>query len=86
MMAYNIDNRLVYLPSVKEVQEVNEQLGIIRHHPVVGLPGTTLGYTFERIFADYGGSFAAAFSGVYELGRIAGIRQERARRKGVKRK
>ena len=81
MMAYDIDNRLVYLPSVKEVQEVNEQLEILGHHPIVGLPGTTLGYAFERILAEYKGSFSAAFSCAYELGRIAGIRQERARRK-----
>lgn len=82
-MRAKIGGKIMYFPSVKEVQEVNEQLRIIEYHPMVGFPGSVLGYTFEKILSCYG-DIHIALSMAYSLGRIAGIRQERAEKRGEK--
>ena len=79
---FNIGRIQKAFPSEKEAQEIKEQLKIIEHHPIVGLPDSLLGYVFEKVYNCCEGSFYITCSMIYTLGKIAGIRQERSRKKG----
>ena len=67
--------------------DVQERLRIIHHLPVAGAQGTEEYILFRRVIEEYS-SWGQMFicSSAYELGRIQGVQEERARRRTGKRK
>lgn len=61
---------------------IREELEINAHQPVIGSKGTDEGTIFEYLIRKYGyQNMNFICSNAYNLGRVQGIRDERARRK-----
>ena len=81
MISYMAGNREIFVPNVKEAFEIEELIKIAEFHPVAGVAGAITGCIFSKVIDDCEGSTWLACSELYTIGKIMGIRQERARRK-----
>lgn len=63
------------------IKSVSEEDVILRHQPMEGFQGTKLGDIFEQLMGVHHYEAFALCSAAYSLGKVHGIRQERAKRK-----
>lgn len=68
-----------------EILNIQEDMKIVMHSPVEGFAGTPLGEVFDSYIKRFGAcNIHIICSLVYNLGKMHGKREERARRKGAK--
>lgn len=63
------------------IKSVSEEDAILRHQPMEGFRGTKLGDIFEQLIGVSHYKDFALCSAAYSLGKVHGIRQERAKRR-----
>lgn len=63
------------------IKSISEEDAILRHQPMDGFYGTKLGNIFEQLIGVRHYEDFALCSAAYSLGKVHGIRQERAKRR-----